>query len=151
MPNENWLVSKWMSKDVISLEPNAPLAEVFDKMEANRIRHIPIVERGRLVGIVSDRDVSRFLPTRKALKTGSTTAYGKNLMEMAVEGIMTRDPLSVTPESSLREAAMIILREKVGALPVVEDERLIGILSAQDMLWAFMDNIDNLRNAMDMG
>jgi acetoin utilization protein AcuB len=150
MPNDNWFVAHWMAKDVIALPPDAPLADVFDKMEANQIRHIPIVEGSRLIGIVSDRDVARFLPTRQGMKRGTTTIYGKSLMETPVERVMTENPHTTTADTPIRDAAMLVIREKVGALPVVEDERLVGIISSQDLLWAFVDNFESLRSALGM-
>jgi acetoin utilization protein AcuB len=106
-------------------------------MRVHRIRHVPVVEGERLVGIVSDRDARHALPMHGG--TGEHDCYGKALFDTAVERVMSKRPITIDPEASVREAAEIICREKIGALPVIEDGRLVGIVSAEDLLWAFIE------------
>lgn len=132
-----WHVRRWMSSNVHTTEPKADLVDAFEIMRTHRVRHVPVLDGGRLVGIVSDRDVRHALPMRSG--TGDHDIYGKALFETRVEQVMTRRPLTVTPDTTIREAAEIACREKVGALPVLEGEKLVGIVSAEDLLWAYVD------------
>ncbi|MCZ7648001.1 MAG: CBS domain-containing protein [Planctomycetota bacterium] len=63
---------------------------------------------------------------------------------------MGRKPIVVAPEATIREAGELLVREKIGALPVLDDGRLIGIVSAEDLLWAFIENFESLRDARDL-
>jgi acetoin utilization protein AcuB len=139
MTKTSGLISAWMSSSVYTVKPKDPLVDAFELMRIHRIRHVPVVDKGRLVGIVSDRDVRQAMPARSKA-ADSSAAYGKVLMETPVEKAMTRKPITVTPDASLDEAAEIICREKIGALPVEADGRLVGIISAEDLLWAFHTN-----------
>jgi len=139
MEKNNWIVSRWMSEHVFTVKPKDPLVDAFELMRIHRIRHVPVVDKGHLVGIVSDRDLRQAMPSRAHLAEGSV-AYGKALMEKPIENVMTRKPISVSPEASLDEATEIICREKIGALPVEDNGKLMGIISAEDLLWAFHTN-----------
>lgn len=149
MANSDWLVSRWMSKKVYTVVPSDRLVDAFEIMQERRIRHIPVVEKGKLVGIISDRDVRIYLPTRVHLE-GASSAYSKTLMQTTIKSVLKSKPITVSSASTIREAAEIMCREKVGALPVVDDAKLVGIVSAEDVLWAFVDNIQNLRDAWEM-
>lgn len=133
---KNLFVSSWMSNKVITVDPEDRLVDAFELMRAHQVRHIPVVEKGRLVGIVSDRDVRHALPLRA--RSDDMPHYGKALFGTRIADVMTRNPFKVRPEATIHEAAEIICREKVGALPVVSDDRLVGIISAEDLLWAFL-------------
>ena len=139
-----WHVARWMSTKVQTLEPDDKLVDAFDLMRIHRIRHVPVLENERLVGIVSDRDVRHALPLRDL---ESDKIYGKELMTTPIGRVMTRNPLTTDPDAPIREAAMIIGREKIGALPVMSGERLVGIISAEDLLWAFVENTADLPEA----
>ncbi|GIW71971.1 MAG: hypothetical protein KatS3mg102_1513 [Planctomycetota bacterium] len=140
MAEDDWLVSRWMSRNVVTVKPSDRLVDAFEKMREHRIRHVPVVERGRLVGIVSDRDVRHALPMRAEQEAAGDDLYGRAMLETPVDKVMSRHPITCTPETTIREAAEIICREKVGALPVLDGERLVGIISAEDLLWAFVEN-----------
>lgn len=139
MTKHTWNVSNWMSANVFTVGPKSPLVDAFELMRIHRIRHVPVVDNGRLVGIVSDRDLRQAMPARNKMDKGSAS-YGHALMETPVEKAMTRRPISVSPEASIDEATEIICREKIGALPVEDDGKLLGIISAEDLLWAFHTN-----------
>lgn len=136
--NEADLVSRWMSKHVYTVKPEDAIIDAVELMRIHRIRHIPVLERGRLVGIISDRDVRHALPARRGSK-GTSDDSGTALFETRISELMTRHPITVEPQATIREAAEIVCREKIGALPVVSDGLLVGIVSAEDLLWAFVE------------
>jgi acetoin utilization protein AcuB len=133
-----WRVARWMSTAVQTLAPGDPIAEALRRMHAHQIRHLPVLEDGRVVGIVSDRDLRHAQPPLRELE--SDRAYGRELLRTPVGCIMTRAPTTTSPGATIRKAAMILEREKIGALPVLEGDRLVGIISAEDLLRAFLAN-----------
>ncbi len=141
MSAEARYVARWMTKNVRTVAPTDPVVDAFEIMFEHRIRHIPVIESGRLVGILSDRDVRPFYPKRGDF--GQT--YGEKLMATPVAEVMTKRPRTVDSATTVREAAQIICQDKIGALPVVDDDTLVGIVSAEDVLWAFVEHADDLR------
>jgi acetoin utilization protein AcuB len=129
-----------MSKDVHTVSPEDCLVDAYELMKIHRIRHIPVVESGRLVGIVSDRDVRHAMPARPPEKDLSEFTYGKTLCRTPISMAMTPDPRTIDPEAPIREAAEVICCDKIGALPVVADGKLVGIISAEDLLLALVEN-----------
>jgi acetoin utilization protein AcuB len=138
VPEQRLRVERWMSKLVFTTKPDACLIDAFEMMRDHRIRHVPVIEGEKLVGIVSDRDVRSALPSRNALQAGSAS-LGESLLRARVSQVMTVMPITIAPGASIREAAQVMCRSKVGALPVVAEGRLVGILSAEDILWAFAE------------
>jgi acetoin utilization protein AcuB len=125
-------VDRWMTPDPLTLEPSAKVSDALELMESERIRHVPIVDRGRLVGIVSDRDVKRALP---ATEPGMPAKVSRRLLEK----IMTRRVFRLEPDATIREAAELMCQEKISALPICEGERLVGIITSEDLLWAYVE------------
>ena len=116
------LVRHRMSQKVISVDPDHTLADARKLLQRHRIRQLPVLRKQRLVGIITDRDL------RSAPATAETVAE-----------VMTAKPAIVSPDASVDEAARSLRTRKFGALPVVEDGKLIGILTASDILDAFID------------
>lgn len=125
-------VRDWMTRNPVSVSPHTPVAQVAGLMRANRIRHVLVVEAERLVGIVSDRDV------RGLLVEGQPTVSPTS----PVRQVMSDSPVTVTPEMLLTEASRAMLDRKLGALPVVEGDRPVGILSSADALEALLRWVD---------
>ena len=123
-------VSEIMSSDVLSIKPTAPVLEALRMMSGAHVRHIPVVgDDGMMVGIVSDRDAREFGDADDV----STTVVMRHL-NMPVSEVMTSDPRSIAPSASLDQAAAIMIDTKVGALPVVDGGKVVGILSVIDLL-----------------
>jgi CBS domain-containing protein len=124
-------VKDWMTRDPHVVSPKVTLPEAYKLMKDRRIRRLPVVERGKLVGIVTLGDV------REASPSDATTLsiYELNylLSQLSVDQIMTRDVLVVGPETSIREAARMMLDRKIGGLPVVEGGKVVGILTESDI------------------
>lgn len=121
-----------MTRDVLTLGVEEPIRRAWELVEEKRLRRFPVLEGGRLVGIVTDRDLRNATSSSVVL---TEKKYHDYLLDtIKVESIMTPDPRTVSPETSLKEAAGIILEMKVGGLPVVEGDRLVGIITETDLL-----------------
>jgi acetoin utilization protein AcuB len=128
-----------MARRVFTTHPGAVLLDAYEIMQDHRVRHVPVVEDGKLIGIVSDRDVRSALPSRQRLREG-TASLGGALLGTRISEVMTLMPFTTTPGASIREAAQLMCRQRVGALPVVDEAgRLVGIISSKDVLWAIAD------------
>lgn len=121
-----------MTREVVALKPDDSLRTALASVQRNRIRHIPIVEDDRLVGIVTDRDIKRATPSVHG--GASQEDFNRTLDELTLAKVMTRDPLSVHPDTSVKDAVKLLIDRKYGALPVVEGEKLVGIVSDIDLL-----------------
>ncbi len=127
-------VSRYMTEKLITVPPGMWLKEAFLLMHTRRVRHIPVVEGDRLVGIISDRDLRR---PRWAEELGDWTTYYQVNDTHSVSDVMTPDPETVRASDDILEAVRIFRDRRYGALPVVnEKDELVGILSAQDLLGA---------------
>lgn len=126
-------VGDLMSRDVKTLGRNEKLSLADQLMRMERIRHLPVVDDdGAVVGIVSQRDLFRGALAR-AMGYGEH-AQEKILEQLHVKEVMTNDPVTIGPGTTLREAAALMLERRIGCLPVVDDGRLVGILSESDFL-----------------
>jgi acetoin utilization protein AcuB len=105
-------------------------------MQQHRIRHLPVLEDGRLVGIVSDRDIRLVLPSPAT--SLSVYEIGYLLTRLTVGEIMTYFPVTIGADRLMDEAVKRMLAYKVDALPVVEHGKLIGIVTRTNLLQAFL-------------
>jgi len=124
-----------MSRDPATLKRNDNLSLADDVMRLGRIRHLPVVDdddEHQLVGLVSQRDLFRSSLAR-ALGYG-TAAQQKLLGMLLVKEVMTNEVVTTTPDTSLVDAARLMHQRKLGCLPVVEGERLVGILTEGDFV-----------------
>ena len=120
---------------VKTLERNDKLLIADTVMRNERIRHLPIVDdAGRLVGIVSQRDL--FLNALVRALGHGTVARDRALGSITVKEVMTEDVVTTTPETPITAAAQIMVGRKIGCLPVVEGDALVGILSESDIVSA---------------
>jgi len=127
-------VSKYMTQKLITATPDMSVKQAFLLMRTHRVRHIPVVEGERLVGIISDRDLRR---PRWADTLEDWTTYYQIDDTHLVSDVMTRTPETVKASDDIRKAVKIFREHRYGALPVLnKDQELIGILSAQDLLGA---------------
>lgn len=127
------LVRDLMTQDVVAVRPEDNLATLRDLMIDYNIRHIPVVDREKyVVGLVSHRDLLRHsLIERSDVPQSLERSV---LEEVRVEEVMTTGVVTVDPDSDIREAAQILLENKYGCLPVVEGERLVGMLTESDFV-----------------
>jgi CBS domain-containing protein/nucleotide-binding universal stress UspA family protein len=128
-------VSEWMTPAPVTVTPSTPVPKVQELMLRRRIRHLPVVQDGRLVGIITDRDVRT---TQPSPATGLTVREMHYLLDrLTVLAVMTRPVITVAPHESLTEAVRLMLENRIGGLPVMAGERLVGILTEVDLLRAF--------------
>ncbi|MGB3681335.1 MAG: CBS and ACT domain-containing protein, partial [Rubrobacteraceae bacterium] len=121
-----------MTRDVVTLGPEASAREALGICRERGIRHIPIVEKDRLVGLVSDRDLRDVSPPRQ----GSDQA---TLSWTRVRDIMSTDLSTVGPLDTIDHVAQEIYDRKIGCLPVVDDGEVVGIITSQDMMRAMIE------------
>lgn len=133
-------VSRSMTQKVITTGPEADVFDAYEKMTQNRIRHLPVIDAdGRLIGIVTDRDIRSALPY-SMIKDPIRTAEAEKVKNLKVMDIMTADPKTIGPHHTIQDALVLIQDLRVGALPVVDKEgKLKGILSVRDLLRAFIN------------
>lgn len=121
-----------MTEGVFAVHANDNLVTVSDLMDERNIRHAPVVENGRLVGLISNRDLLR---NTVRGQTGLPPEIERSVqLSITAAEIMTRDVETTEPEQDIREAARVMLESKYGCLPVVEGARLVGILTESDFV-----------------
>ena len=132
-------VQNWMTTDVVSVGPDTSLLKVGKLMKDHHIRRIPVVDdNGQVVGIISDRDVRDASPSKATTLDMYEMHY--LLAELKAKNIMTAKPITVKPTDTVEQAALIMLDNKVGGLPVVDDAgKLVGIISDHDVFKAMVD------------
>ncbi len=124
-------VRDWMTPNPITIDPKTTLPEAHKLMKECHIRRLPVVDRGKVVGILTLGDVREASPS----DASSLSIFELNylLSKLTVENIMTRDPLTISPTATIREAAQLMLDHKIGGVPVVEGEKLVGIITESDI------------------
>lgn len=146
-------VKDLMTSKVFTVEQNDLIDRVFFLINYERIRHLPVVEKGKVIGIVSDRDLYKALgPRSNSSAIEAATGTGANelyVIPKKVRHIMHRGVITVNGDTYASEAAAIMAGNKIGALPVVDkDNKLVGILSATDILRVF-SKIEKSREASE--
>jgi len=136
-----WIVAepvrRWMRAPVTTIGAERPVREAVALMRARAIRHLPVVDgRGRLIGIVTDRDLREVV--FDAAVRGWLAEEAARLGELRVDEVMTWGVVTVTPATDLRAAAALMRERRLGALPVVEGARLVGMLTEHDLLAALL-------------
>jgi CBS domain-containing protein len=131
MPEE-YLVRDYMVSPVTAVPETTSLLDAVLLMRRSGFRHLPVVNGERLVGIITDRDLSRLAPSM--LGKPSPLEYNEIFENTPLAKVMTRNPITVTPDSRVLDAVAILHHKKLGCLPVVENGRLVGIITVTDML-----------------
>lgn len=131
------LVKKRMTRDPVTVSPADSLADALRLTRARRIRHLPVVRDGEVVGMVSDRDVRTALPSPLTEPDEERVAF---LESTPVSAVMKGEVATIGPHDTVEDAAKLMRRMRIGALPVVDAHgRLLGILSESDVLDAFVE------------
>jgi acetoin utilization protein AcuB len=118
------IVGNRMTKEPITTEPDELLIRASHKMRTGGFRRLPVVSDGKVVGIVTEHDLRE---------------HHGHLEHTKINGVMTEEPVTVTPGTTVEDAARIMLERQIGGLPVVADGRLVGIITASDIMTAFLD------------
>ena len=130
-------VSDWMTRKVITVSPEDSIAEAAKLTKEKRIRHLPVVHGEKLKGILSDRDIKEYVPS----KATSLDVYELHylLAKTKVKEIMKTQAYTTTPDTPIEEAAMLMHDKKIGCLPVIEDSKLVGIISDRNIFQVLVD------------
>jgi acetoin utilization protein AcuB len=125
-------VSQWMTKSVLTIKPHDTLRKARELMTKHRVNQLPVIDDHKVVGIVTDRDV------RDAYPSSIRHLRGKDIDDFAeshiVEEVMTFNVVTISPQASLREAAQHLRKQRFGALPIIEQGKLVGIITRSDLL-----------------
>ena len=131
-----------MTANPVTVDPKASIAEAWDLMREMAIRHVPVVQDGALVGMLSDRDLGT-LDIGRVLALGGASAARAELARPVIES-MSADVISVHPETEMADVIGLLLEGRVGALPVIRPDtrEVLGIISYVDILRALQNRLD---------
>jgi acetoin utilization protein AcuB len=125
------LVRDWMTPGPITIDPQTTLPEAHKLMKECHIRRLPVIDHHKVVGILTLGDIREASPSDATALSIFELNY--LLARLTVEKIMTRDPIVIAPTATMREAAQLMLERKIGGLPVVEEDKLVGIITESDI------------------
>jgi CBS domain-containing protein len=126
-----------MTTDPLTVTPAESIGQADELMNANRIRQLPVVEAGELVGIITDRDIRSFLSGALVEPEAREKALNTEVRE-----IMTTEPVTLAREDDLTEAVELLVEQKIGGIPVVDQaEGLVGIVTYIDVLRCFLNRL----------
>jgi acetoin utilization protein AcuB len=127
-----------MTKNALTVTPMETVGQADELMTTNRIRQLPVVKGKDLVGIVTDRDIRSFL-SGSLLESPEAR---ERALASAVQEIMTTEPITVSTDDDLQEAVELMIEEKIGGIPVVDEaEGLVGIVTYVDVLRCFLNRL----------
>jgi acetoin utilization protein AcuB len=139
------LVGERMSKPVITISPETPIAEAMNMMKVEHVRRFPVVKEGKLVGIVSDKDILNASPS--PVSTLSIWEMNYLLNKITVNEVMMKNVMTVTEDTPIEQAARIMADNKIGGLPVMRDGGVVGIITETDLFKMFLE----ILGAREMG
>ncbi len=128
-------VERFMTANPITASPSTSLRKALELLETHRIRHLPVVQGKRLVGIITDRDIRQMLPSSLSVpeELERFRTWGARVK---VGEVMIRRVLSVTPDTRTQKAARLMVDRRIGCLPVLRGSTLVGIVTTIDLLRA---------------
>ncbi len=131
------LVGERMSHPIISMAPDMPVHDALNMFKRERIRRAPVVKEGKLVGIVSDKDLLNASPS----PASSLSVWEMNylLSKITVSEVMTKKVITVAEDTPIEEAARIMADNKIGGLPVMRDNHVVGIITETDLFKIFIE------------
>jgi acetoin utilization protein AcuB len=131
------LVNDWMNTPVITIDLTDSLARAADLMLKKKISMLPVTSEGKLVGIITDRDLKRAAPSHISMPDIKDIIF--HLARLKVDSVMSRDPVTVPPDYTLEETGEVMLQKKISGCPVVTyDGELIGIITKNDLFRALI-------------
>ncbi len=128
-------VGEWMERKLITIDRETTIQEAISLMKKHSIRHLPVTEEGRLVGLVTEGDMRQVF-------------VASLIEELGIDDVMIKDPITVKADTEIDDAARAIHYNKIGGLPVVdEDNRLLGIITVADIMAAFIELMGVLKSS----
>lgn len=131
------LVKDRMTLNPYTVTPETPINDAFAIMRDHNFRRLPVVKMGKVVGIVTERALHRVTPSDATALSVFELNY--LLSKMTVADAMTKDPVTIQDSQQLEDAAMLMRKNDIGALPVLREKRLVGIITETDIFDAFLD------------
>lgn len=130
-------VSDWMTKKVFTVKPDDSISEAAKLSKEKDVKHLPVVRGGKVIGLLSDRDIKEYVPS----KVTSLDVYELHylLAKTKVKEVMKRNVITTPRNTPIEEAAMIMHDKNIGCLPVVDRESLVGIISDHDIFRVLVD------------
>jgi len=130
-------VADWMTRQVVTIGPDESVSRAMHLMRDKGIKHLPVVKDGRLVGVISDRDIRAYAPSKATALDVYEINYllAKAIVKEAMGALLT----TTTPETPVEEAALTMLEGNIGCLPVLEGGVLVGIISDRDIFRSLVD------------
>jgi acetoin utilization protein AcuB len=131
------LVKNWMSRDVVTIDVEASMDDAIRLLKSNNIRMLPVTRKGRLAGIVTDRDLKRAQASDATSLDIHELLY--LLTKIKVGQVMTKNPIAVPPDFTIEETADILMRNKISGAPVVDGSgELVGVITQHDLYRALI-------------
>ncbi|NTU32745.1 CBS domain-containing protein [Brevibacillus sp. HB1.1] len=127
-------IEEIMRKKIVTIQPSTTIGEALLLLRANRIRHLPVIENDSLVGIVSDRDLRDALPSRLLTHDDDDTVLHKSVADIMNQQVITAHPLDF-----IEDAALQLYEHKIGSLPIVEGNRLVGLITESDLFSSLIE------------
>lgn len=131
-------VKRYMTANPITVQPDESLLHARALLRSHQIRHLPVVERKRLIGMLSDRDIRLLLPSSLATAEEQKRFQSWGT-QVTVGDVMTRKVVTVGPETETEKAARLMVEHRIGCLPVLRGSTLIGIVTTIDLLQAMIE------------
>jgi acetoin utilization protein AcuB len=129
-----------MTTDLITVTPDTPMIKARDLLQEHNIKQLPVVdEQGSLVGILTDRDIKQAWASPATTLSIYELTYV--LQKLAVESVMVKDLITISPGATVERAASIMHARKIGSLPVVENDKLVGIITSTDLMEVLLDGL----------
>ena len=138
-------VGERMSRPVISVSPDSPINDVLAMFKKEHIRRAPVINKGKLVGIVSETDLLNASPSD--VSTLSVWEMNYLISKVKIKDVMTKKVVSVGKDTPIEEAARIMADQKIGGMPVVDRDKVVGIITETDLFKVFLE----LMGARDKG
>ncbi len=138
------IIDEIMTRKVITIKSRDTLYKAQELMVKNSIRHLPVTQKKELEGIITESDI-RGAFIQNNIDSSRVTILDPK--EMRVEDFMTRNPQTVGPDTNVEDAALLIYKNKIGSLPVLDGDKLVGIISILDMLGLFIDMMGILHSS----
>ena len=128
-------VNEWMVKDPVTVTKDQKVQDCVDLMKMHSIRHLPVVEKQKLIGLVTESDLREVF-------------LASLIEDLTIEGVMISEPMTVTPDTEIEDAAKLIYYHKIGGLPVVDDYgQVVGIITVADLVEVFIELMGVLKSS----
>ncbi len=137
-------VSDWMTKKVFTVSPDSSISDAAKLTKEKGIKHLPVVKGDKIKGLLSDRDMKEYVPSKATSLDVYELHY--HFTKTKVKSVMKTSIVTASPDTPIEEAALIMLDKKIGCLPVTDRNKLVGIISDRDLFRVLVD-ISGIRHA----